>query len=214
MLSREFTPREMLLLFICAVLGLGIFYYEFAWRGINDQIAQFDTAVITDELNVAQARATQIAQMEKTIEENTGKYKGDVAVYNNLANEVREMGRIMDGRADSVSLTWNDPALTDTTVRRDVNVSFHADGYAQMMAVLNALNTCKYRCILKDVSVSAGGGDGKGGIAGGSDVNVSLTVTFFETIEGASSTAGLVLPQSDDGEPGALETRAHAYEDS
>ncbi len=217
MLSREFTKRETILLIICVVLALGVFYYEVAYRNITAQIESYNTDSIQEELDVANARAAQIKQMEATIQENLGKYKGNVAVYNNLANEVEMMGRIMEGHADNVSLTWNDPTLTGTTVRRDVNISFHASDYTQMMNVLNALNACEYRCILKDVSVNASGNTEAAvgnGLGFATDVNVSLTVTFFETTEGAANTAGLITVEDETQEPGQLEERAKMYADN
>ena len=36
MLNHKFTMRETLLVLLCAIVGVGIFYYEFAWKTFKD----------------------------------------------------------------------------------------------------------------------------------------------------------------------------------
>lgn len=219
MLSHEFSRREKVLIIICLCLAVGIFYYFFAVRGLNEQIAALDTQNLEDEITLEQARAMNMAKMKRAIEENTGKYKGKVAVYNNLANEVDSVGSILEGSADQInSITWNDPTVTGKTVRRQVDLDFTSPNYDSMMNVLSALNTCQYRCILSDFQVQsvaenrADGTTDTRGVHDGARVRCTLTVTFFETTDGAASTEGLVQAEDDTtSETSALEERSHAY---
>ncbi|MEE3420434.1 MAG: hypothetical protein VZR02_04955 [Lachnospiraceae bacterium] len=222
MLSHEFTTREKILLILCLVLAVGIFYYFFAVRGLNEQIALLDTTTVENQITLEQAKVVQMQKMRRAIEENAGKTKGEVMVYNNLANEVNVVGSILSGDADQInSITWNDPTVTGTTVRRQVDLDFTSPNYDTMMNVLSALNTCQYRCILSDFQVQsvtdedASGTSVQTGIHDGARVRCTLTVTFFETTEGAASTEGLISNEDETtSDTDALVDRSKAYADN
>ena len=78
MLSREFTRKEKILLVACLVLALGIIYYQLVYKGVRTQISQYSTADLEAEIETEQARATQIANMLATIEQNKDKEKGEL----------------------------------------------------------------------------------------------------------------------------------------
>lgn len=189
MLRHEFTLREKILILICIVLALGIFYYEIAWKGLANTISTYNTDNLSTELTLAQTKAMQEANMKKAIEENQGKNFGEVAVYNNLANEVSEMGNILNGRAQDISISWSEPTLTDTTVRRVASVSFEAGSYQTAKTLISDIANARYRSVISDVTIS---GD-EDTLNTSSSISVSCTVTFFETINGAASTQGLVV---------------------
>ena len=220
MLSREFTLREKILLAICLVLAVGVFYYQFVYKGINQSIERFATGPLEEQLEEEQARAASIRKMEDAIAREKGKTKGELTVYNNLAAEVAYIGDILDSRAENVSLTWKNPTLNGTTVRRPVDVSFRAGSYDEFTEILRAFRECPYRCLIGDINISAaskekGSSSADAGLADTDSVSAAFSVTFFETITGAASTEGLVI-EKDGGteEQGALEVRAQAYLDS
>ena len=234
MLSREFTLRERLLLLACVVLAVGIFYYQFVHKGIRQQIRDSSTESMELEIQTEQAVAAEIANMQQTIMNNENKKAGDVAVYNNLAAEISYVGFIMNGKAENVSLAWGNPVLRGTTVRREVRVSFSTDSYQHLKEILDGFYECPFRCILHDISLSDNtpstttvtttNADGttttatvpqKTGIADSKRMNVSFSATFFETIEGATTTEGLVIENVDtDPSDGALVSRSKAYADN
>ena len=213
-LKREFTFREKILILVAAVLALGLIYYNFVYKYFQNQIALYSTASLEDELMVEQNKAMRISQMQQIIEESKGKVKGDLSVYNNQSAEIIEMGKIFDEDGDNVSISWSDPVLTGTIIRRDVNISFHTDSYQKFKNVLKKMSEMQYRCLIGNVTVSDGRNDNVEGIAASDDINASISVTFFETSEGATSLAGLTVNNVDtDLSDSELAQRAHAYDD-
>lgn len=232
MLSREFTTKEKILLLVCALLALGVVYYQFVFKGVRQQISNYATDALEAEIETEQMRAVKIKEMESVIEANQGREIGDLMVYNNLAAEINMISSITNKKAEKVSVTWDTPVLKGTTVRRGFSITFQTNRYANMKEILDAFNTCKYRCIIHDLSVAdnspttrsvvarVGGKMTKinvvnmrRGIRHSTQLNVSFKGTFFETVEGALTREGLIIDKSSQSdEPGALETRAKAYE--
>lgn len=213
MLNREFSAKEKLLLLIAAVLALGLFYYNFVYKFFQSQYALYDTAKIEDELLIEQSKSTRISQMKQIIEESKGKVKGDLSVYNNQSAEIIEMGMIFDEDADNVSISWSEPVMSGTIIRRDVNITFHCRSYENFKNVLKKMSEMKYRCLIGNVAVSDANTRESNGIASSGDINASISVRFFETSEGAVSLAGVTVDKgSEDLSDSELAQRAHAYD--
>ncbi len=215
MLSHEFTKREKILLLICAVLFLGFFYYEVVYRNVQARLADYNTDTLVTEIQVETAKASKISQMQRVIEDSEGKVTGDLSIYNNQSAEITAMGEIFDEDADNVSISWSDPVLSQTIVRRDVTISFHCTSYQSFRNVLQKMSEMKYRCLIRDVTVSGYDRNAGTGIQDGNDLNASIQVTFFETTEGASNLSGLTVSQddstTDDTLGDELQNRAQAY---
>jgi len=213
MLKRQFTLREKILILVAAVLALGLLYYNFVYSFFQNQEKLYDTSALENELMVETGRATKIKQMQQIIEESQGKVKGDLSVYNNQSNEIIEMGTIFDEDADTVSLSWSDPIMTGTIIRRGVTISFHCKSYQNFKNVLRKMSEMKYRCLIGNVIVSDNDKKEGLGIEKSTNINASINVTFFETSEGATSLAGVtVVKDGTDLEDSALAQRAHAYD--
>ena len=213
MLKREFNLRERILIIVATILALGLVYYNFVYKYVQNQLALYDTASLDDELLAEQQKASRIAQMQQIIEETRGKVKGDLSVYNNQSNEIIEMGIIFDEDADNVSINWSDPVLAGTIIRRNVNISFHCSSYDNFKNVLKKMSEMKYRCLIGNVVVSDNSRSSENGLADSGDISASISVTFFETSEGATSLAGLTIDHVDtDLSDSAIAQRAHAYD--
>lgn len=185
-MKRSFTARELLLICIAVVMALGIFYYEFVYKGFSQSVEQYNVANLDDELTLVQMKAADEAQMKLEIKAASGTKKAEVAIYNNLANEVSTLGTILNGNAENVSITWSAPTVDDSTVRRQAAISFKTGDYASAKALVQAISDAKYRNIISNLSLNnnTSGND--------TSTSVSLTLTFFETTVGASSTEGLI----------------------
>ncbi|MDD6675595.1 type II secretion system protein M [Stecheria sp. CLA-KB-P133] len=194
MFSYKFSLREKILLLICLVIALGIFYYEVAFKGFQSAAKQYDTSELQTQLTVLQSQAAKQKQMQNYLDSNDTASVGTVAVYNNLANEVSALGNILNDKASQVSITWSEPTLTDNIVRRNASISFHTSGYDTAYSLVESIARCQYRCLIADVSMDDGDDTD---LSSSSDVAVSMNITFFETTDGASSTSGLVQQDSD-----------------
>ncbi len=213
MLKREFTFKEKILILVAAILALGLIYYNFVYKYFQNQLTFYDTATLEDELLVEQSKATKIAQMRQIIEESRGRVKGDLSVYNNQSNEIIEMGNIFDEDAYNVSVNWSDPVLNGTIIRRDVNITFSTNSYDNFKNVLRKMSEMKYRCLIRNVTLADGRNNDSSGIRDSEELNASISVTFFETSEGATSLAGLTVDNADtDLSDSELAQRAHAYD--
>lgn len=189
MKSRKFTVRELLLITLAAVIGLGIFYYEIVYKGFQNSIEKYNTDDLEAQAIVLQAQVIKKKQMEKYIEENEGKELGEVAIYNNLSNEIKELDRIFSS-VDELAVTWSTPTLIETTVRRNANISFKVVGYNNVVDLIVELTNCKYRCLVKDVSITASKDNLLNDVG---NIKVSIDVTFFEKIDENSNLQGLTI---------------------
>ena len=213
MLNREFSLRERLLLIACLVLGVAIFYYQVVHKGIKVQLDEMSTYLLQEEITKEQATASSIQKMNKIIESNANKEYGTIAVYNNLAAEISFIGSITNDALD-VSLNWGNPVLRGTTVRRSVRVSFIARSYEGAKSILYNFAHCPFRCLIYDLTMADNNKD-RVGLKDSEHINTTFTATFFETIEGATTTEGLVLEDVDtDPSDGKLVTRSKAYADN
>lgn len=195
MMSRKFTTREKVLLLVCAVLLLGILYYRVVWVETANIIAANDVTLLEDEMLLEQMRATSKKQMVDEMAGGTMEPTGEVAVYNNLQNEINELNSIL-ASADTYNIGFFDATLDGTTVRRDVNITFHTGDYGSMKSTLQKLHDCQYRCLIQDMTVSTTA-RAEGGIQRNGDINVSLKVTFYETTNNAETTIGLPEPETE-----------------
>lgn len=193
MMSRKFTKRETILLIIFAVLLIGLVYYYGVWNQSKEALATYNTMDLEDELTVEQAKAMSKQNMQKEIDSGDMKANGVVASYNNITNEISALNDILS-MADTYTLDFSEAQENAGTVRRSINVTFHAGSYATVTNMLQQLHDCQYRCLIQDVAISSSASSTTG-IKEGSDLNVSLTVTFYETTYNSDSTAGLKLEE-------------------
>ena len=213
MLKREFTMKEKLLILLAAILALGLVYYNFVYKYFQNEMVLYDTATLEEELLVEESKAMRISQMQQIIDESAGKVKGDLSVYNNQSNEIIEMGNIFDEDAQNVSVNWSEPVLSGTIIRRDVNITFHSTSYDNFKNLLRKMSEMKYRCLIRNVTVSNGNSRTSTGLQSSDDINASISVTFFETSEGATNLAGLTIDKAGaDLSDSEIAKRAHAYD--
>ncbi len=189
MLNRKFTLRETILILIAAILALGIFYYQVIVKTYNEAKVIYNVSSLEDELTVLTAKASRKKTMEDYISKHDDEVVGEVAVYNNLANEIEALSSIFDEKVENVSITWNEPTVSNKTVRRNANITGSVSSYDQAKQILKEIANLKYRCIVTQVSMST---DSDSSLNRSDTVNLSMTVTFYETTEGSTNTSGLV----------------------
>ena len=191
-MNHKFTLRESLLLLLCVFVGLGILYYQVVYKGFERAIAQYDVAELETEVVVYQNQLARKKQMESYLNEHRGETLGEIAMYNNLANEISEVGRIFAG-VDDLSISWGDPTLTDVTVRRNASISFSTTGYDKVTDLIRRLNRSAYRVLITDVSISAGKDEV---LNNNGEIKTTIRVTFFEKVDNTTNLDGLVILNS------------------
>lgn len=189
MLNRKFTLRETILILIAAILALGIFYYQVIVKNYNEAKVIYNVSSLEDEMTVLTAKASRKKTMEEYISKHDDEVVGEVAVYNNLANEIEALSSIFDEKVENVSINWNEPTVSDKTVRRNANITVSCSSYDQAKQIVREIANLKYRCIITQLSMST---DSDSSLNRTDTVNLSMTVTFYETTEGSTNTSGLV----------------------
>lgn len=192
MLKHKFSLRETILVCIAAILALGIFYYEAIEKNYQKALHQYDTTNIQSEMDLLDVKEAKMRSMESYIEEHSDANQGEVAVYNNLANEIDALANILQPTASNVSIQWAEPYLTDTIVRRNADITCTVPSYVIAESVIDQIVNLQYKCIISSLSIS---GSDAMSVNTSESVSVSMTVTFFETIDGASNTNGLTEAQ-------------------
>lgn len=192
MMSRSFTTREKILIIVLCALLLGLLYYQFIVKEVDRTIEKYNTEELETELLMEQTKAINLVQMNKEIEENRGATSKVVASYNNVKNEISALNTIFANATD-YNLNFADPVKDGDAVRRVIDITFSASSYDGAVSIIKELYNCKYRCLIRNISISP---TSSGGINSG-DVSVSLQVTFFETMYNADTQQGLEEAQDE-----------------
>lgn len=192
MLKHKFSLRETILVCIAAVLALGIFYYEAIEKNYQKALHQYDTTNMQSEMDLLDVKEAKMRSMESYIGEHSDANQGEVAIYNNLANEIDALANILQPTASNVSIQWAEPYLTDTIVRRNADITCTVPSYVIAESVIDQIVNLQYKCIISSLSISS---SDTMSVDTSTGVSVSMTVTFFETIDGAGNTNGLTEAQ-------------------
>ncbi len=190
MLKHKFSLREIILILIATVLALGILYYQVIVKNYNEAKSLYNSSGIADELNVLTLKASKKKNMEDYISKHSNDTYGEIATYNNLANEIDALANVFNGKVDNVSISWSEPTLDGTIVRRNASVSFKTNSYELAKTLVSNISGLRYRCIITSLSMS---GSDNNNLSTTSEITVNLQVTFYETTTGASDTSGLTV---------------------
>ncbi len=193
-LNRKFSKKETVLILILTFALLGFIYYFFTYDYLESQLRSYDTTDLDSQITLEQKRAAMISQMKQDIANGTVAYSGEVATYNNLSNEMTELNNIFSGTS-VYNFDFAEPEATDNTVRRNINITFTSNSYAEAEKIISSLYSCRYRCLISDLDIAAGSDSG---VLQSGPVSVSMKVTFFETLQGATDTSGIIVDSSSD----------------
>ncbi len=196
-LNRKLSTKEVVLFLVLVFAFLALLYYEVVYIPLNEQIASYDTTDIESQMELEQARAQKIKAMNEEMDANKAESVGVVATYNNIKNEMKALNEIV-GKASTYNFSFQDPLGSGSTVRRNIDISFTADNYADAETIIRELYSCEYRLLIQDMTISPSTYDD---LETG-DVAVNMTVTFFETTDGATTTEGIVWQDNGDGTTG------------
>ncbi len=189
MLKRGLTLREKILLLVCILIGLGIFYYQVIYKSFQNSMEAYDISNIQNQTVILQAQVARKKTMQQYLVDHKDDTYGELAMYNNLSKEIGELARIFEG-IDNLSISWSDPTLLNKTVRRNANVSFSVVGYQRVVDLVKAIKNCKYRCLISDLSIST---NRDRVLDDDSTVSVRIVITFFEMVDDNTNLEGLTI---------------------
>lgn len=190
MLKYKFSNREIILLLIAVMLGLGLVYYSVILKSYNENVAKYDTTNLETELAISDAKLIKYQDMKKYIDQYEDVYVGSVVSYDNIVNLFYNFSDVLDGKVKGINITVGDPIELESIVRRDVTISFIANNNEIVNNILSYFEDCEYRVIINKVQVSTKE-DGYN-LNNSGEVNASIVLTFFETTKDAKYNYGLV----------------------
>ena len=145
-----------------------------------------------DDISTELIKASRKKKMLDEMEQSAGEPQGELKPYNNLNDEMRELYQALE-EAESYNISFSEARASGTIVRRDISIAFQAGSYEQVRTILRNMANSQFRCIIKDMDISASSGRGESrGMASAGAVSVSVMITYYETTVGASDTNGLV----------------------
>lgn len=154
-MNRELSKKEIILILVLAFFLLGLFYYQFVYKDIENKKAMYDTANIDDEILIEQTKLAQINKMKSEIEANKSNTSaGYVETYDNQKAEITALNDILSG-AYTFNIGFDQAVSNDDAVRRNMNVTFSAASYSDAKKIITDLHDCKYRCLIRDLSITA-----------------------------------------------------------
>lgn len=201
-MSRDFTLREKILLLILAFILLAALYYLAVDQPVRDAVsrAKSQQESLNTELTVLQQKAAVLSRMQNELDtlEKDGTY-GEMGSYNNANAELDELNQILQD-AKSYDISFTDISREGNLVRRSFSLTFAAEDYAKAEDLITRLYQGKWRCLVSDIRFLADGSNLEEGA-----VNVGLTATFYETMEGGTPDSGLPADTLSDSSAGTTE---------
>ena len=181
MLDYEFTKRDKALLLILLVAVFGFIYYQADYLMFQEEMASLDVAPLEMEAKIEEKKSFKKKQMLQEIAKAQGRNESRMPVYNAQAEELSTMAQALSGRADNLSISWEEPVLKAPIVKRTATLGFTCGSYKDLVAIVEALRDLKCRCLVRDLTLTSSE----------EALSVSLQVTFYETTEGAKDLSGL-----------------------
>ncbi|MCQ2463917.1 MAG: hypothetical protein MJ177_11065 [Clostridia bacterium] len=187
MSNSKLSKKDIVLVGLLAVIVIGVVYYMCFLTPLKKEISSVSGQCGELDLQITEleAKAASMDGMQKELDEIFKRPKKEIteiAPYDNAKTVMNFLNGIL-ARSNEYSLSSPDPVIgEDGMVRRVVNLSFTCSKYSTAKSILKSLASWNYRCLLGNVTVSAGDGDdGNAASVNKSGVSVSATMTFFES---------------------------------
>lgn len=184
-MKRRFTPRETLLLTVLAALLLVVCYGKFVWEPSAAAISQAESQITAaqTELDLQTLVAQRMREMEHALAPVRSQEGGPQVIlpeYNNLENVIMLLNDTLAPAAD-YGLNFLPVVFDGNMAQRTVTMTFTCNGYTQAKAIVSQLYGGPYRCAIGDFSMRAVAAVGETASLTGNQVNVSLSVTYYES---------------------------------
>lgn len=190
--------QTKLVLIIALVIAAAASFYFLGYKPLKEQEAQLRSEISETEKKI-ETEQKKISGINKRKEEIAdGRTSGSaVEVYDNSNAEWAAVSEVMKRYATSYSLSFGSSKSDDGVyVRRGMNISFTAADYTTAKQIIAELAASRYRNIISDIKLTSTGSKGSAGFAGfnaDNPVQGSVSITFFETVNGAEDTTGLKM---------------------
>jgi len=183
MMMRKLTAREKFLMVVLAVLLASGLYYTLFYTPIMNKTIDADNAVadVQNEITISQAKLQKMGQMQREIKSIFAKAPNPTALakYDNSGALMEELNTTLSA-ASSYNLTFAAVDTSSEIISRNINLSFTAGSYRAARNILEQLQNGQYRCLIRDLSISMGGGTPLEGGGYSQNVTVTAQLTYYE----------------------------------
>ena len=186
---KKLSKREKILLAVLVVIIIGVCWYKFIYEPVNNQIAQLNNDLNTEQsdLTVLLPKIKQKNEMKKAVEEI--KASGSVEkipVYDNSKELMVALNKVMS-KADSYTINFGQAGRDGYIFIHKILISFTTRGYKQARQIIDQLTTETFVNQISDVSFSNSvinreviNKQGETVSRTEEETRVNLTITFFE----------------------------------
>lgn len=186
-LSRDFSVAERVLLVFLGLVLVGLTYYRFVDQPVRTALrtAQSEQESLQAELDTVNTQIAHLSQMQNELTDlKEGETVSKMPSYNNSKAELALLNDALRAATKYV-VTFSDVTRDGDQIRRGFTLQFTAPSYDAMKQIFLDLAKSPYRCLIGDITCSAGSREGA------TELNVSATATFYETMVGGVPDAGL-----------------------
>ena len=180
MKNAKLSARDGVMLVVLVILLIGVGYYLGFYVPLQSELSAVSTqsANIDNQILSSLAKATKMKEMQAELDEilaRPAKELTEIAPYDNKEVVLNQLYGIL-AQTEDYSLNFTDPDVQkDGTVRRNISMSFRCADYKAAKAVINALTSSHWRCLVSNLSINSAHGDMME-----DGVTVTATITFFE----------------------------------
>ena len=161
-------------------------YYYLVVKNVTDTLIANQQQLEELQIQIDEQSSIALARGRMEAELGDGESLPEVAVYDNIRNELNELDALM-ATAASYDLTFDQPELDGSLVRRTVSVSFTVSDYRAALDVVKALENGTYKCLIENFALN-----GKLRADGSVEsVSATMDVTYLETTNGSPNLGGL-----------------------
>lgn len=181
MKKRSLSTKELLMVAALLILVVGVVYYMGFYQPLQNEITDIrnQSSQLDAQIVAATSKLSTMNAMQAELDEILAQDKNhitEIAPFDNKLVVMSELHGILASTLN-YNLSFSDPAINeDGTVRRNVSVSFSCQNYKTAKAILDALASNHWRCLVNNVSINGTENDVMQG-----QVSVSTTITFFES---------------------------------
>ena len=195
LLTKEFTKRETVLIFALMIILVALLYYKFVDVPIKNAIseAQQEQTELLKTEETERAQAQKLQKLAETLEDaKADGANSQMLSYNGSSMEIAFLNEVLS-KTDSYNLSFTNVTRTDDQIRRNFSLTFSVYSYDATEEIFRELSASPYRMLIGDVNVSVQYHSDSYSVSKGltTEVKVSLAATFYETMVGRTTDAGL-----------------------
>ena len=160
MTNRGLSARDRFLLIFLVVILIGVCYYLFFYKPLQADLQHIATQSSETDLLIqtSMAKVSSMDGMQKELDEIFSRPESEIteiAPFDNAKVVMSQLNGILSA-SDNYSLNFKDPDIqADGTVRRVVTMSFDCSDYASAKAIIHALSSSHWRCLINGIAVNS-----------------------------------------------------------